>query len=55
MTTFKDNLMPSFGGDYTQAFKKQSIQTIFAVLFNGCTGIMARNERGNIFRVGDFP
>eukprot|EP00040_Diaphanoeca_grandis_P038993 m.257878 g.257878 ORF g.257878 m.257878 type:complete len:917 (-) comp35811_c0_seq1:172-2922(-) len=38
--TMQDNLIPSWYLDYTTG-KLQSFTTVFAVLFNGCTGIMA--------------
>lgn len=39
-TTLKGNLWPKYSFDYTTG-AAQSFQTVFAVLFNGCTGIMA--------------
>lgn len=38
--TFKENLAPRWTFDYTTG-DKQDLQTVFAILFNGCTGIMA--------------
>lgn len=45
-TTFSGNLYPKYSVDYTQATSTspgvlQNMVLVFAVLFNGCTGIMA--------------
>ena len=40
VNTFEENLMPDFVRDYTTG-EMQTIATVFGVLFNGCTGIMA--------------
>lgn len=40
LTTFKDNLLPHFGTDYTTG-SVADFALVFGVLFNGCTGVMA--------------
>ncbi|XP_063298909.1 solute carrier family 12 member 9-like [Pelobates fuscus] len=40
LSTLKDNLYPSYTTDYTTK-KMMTFATVFAVMFNGCTGIMA--------------
>ena len=39
-TTFRNNLMPHFGIDYS-THSDASFAIVFGVLFNGCTGVMA--------------
>nr|DBA26293.1 TPA: hypothetical protein GDO54_010574 [Pyxicephalus adspersus] len=40
LSTLKDNLYPKYAPDYTTE-KMMSFTTVFAIMFNGCTGIMA--------------
>ncbi|CAH2248082.1 solute carrier family 12 member 9-like [Pelobates cultripes] len=40
LSTLKNNLYPSYTTDYTTK-KMMTFATVFAVMFNGCTGIMA--------------
>ena len=40
LTTFRNNLLPQFGRDYTTG-SMADFAVVFGVLFNGCTGVMA--------------
>jgi potassium/chloride transporter 9 len=40
LTTFRNNLLPHFGRDYS-THSDASFAIVFGVLFNGCTGVMA--------------